>query len=208
MKEIEDTSIEIMNDELAEEAKEQIEVTKPVPKETKKNSKRDIVKRIFEICEKYNFELTETEQQLNRKTRKKLLEMLASFVEQSIELKVKSGQNGVPPDCQSSSYVAQLPILRLCHGFFASLVEKGVNGGMSYFEYSYELRNYAKTCQDSLMIDQCLLDIAEDMGDDILGYISNPYCRLAFVHMTSIMSCVSYVDRNRMKSPRFNVNNI
>ena len=193
-----------MNDELANFDLE----PKTIPSETKKNSKRDIIKRIFEICEKYNFKITETEQQLNRKTRKKLLEILAEYIERSVTNKIKSGQNKLPPDCQGSSYAHQLPVLKLAHGFLASLVEKGFNSGCSYLSYEYELRNYAKTCNESAMIDDCLLEIAEEYGDELFGVIGNPYCRLLFIHATSIMSCLNKIDKDAMVSPRFKVDGI
>ena len=168
------------------------------------NSKKDIIRRIFELCEKNNFPIKETETQLLRKTRKVLLETLAGYVEKTMENKIKSDSNGIPPDCQGSDYAAQLPMLRLAHGFFASLVEKGFNAGCSWMDYSYELKNYVQTCNNSMMVDQCLIDIANEYGDDLLYYMSNPYLRLAFVHATSMMSCIHYIDKEKMNSPKVN----
>ena len=197
--------IETMNDELVTKAVD-LEAPKVEPKlEIKKNSKKDIINRIFDVCEKFNIEISETEQQLTRKTRKNLLEILAGYVERSVENKIKSEQNGIPPECQNSDFVAQLPMLKLAHGFLCSLVEKGFNSGASYLEYSYELRNYAKTCNDSHLIDQCLIDIANDFGPELIEMISNAYYRLLFIHATSIMSCVKYIDKDIMTSPRFNM---
>ena len=199
--------IETMNNELVVKADEinKPEEVKQTTQEIKKNSKRDIINRIFEITNKYNFEITETEQQLQRKTRKNLLEILAVYVERSVENKIKSQQNNIPPDCQNTDFVNQLPFLKVCHGFFCSLVEKGFNSGASYLEYSYELKNYAKTCNGSHLIDQCLLDIAADFGPELIDLISNSYYRLLFIHATSIMSCMKYIDKDVMKSPRFNL---
>ena len=202
-------SIELMNDELVaqvslEEKTEEI----PIKTEVKKNSKKHIIERIFQLCKEFNFEIQETEQQLFRKTRKNLLAILASYVERSMESKIKSETNGIPPDCQGSQYQKNLPMLRLAHGFLASLVEKGFNIGCNYMDYSYELHHYASTCNQSLMIDDCLLAIADDMGPDLLNYISSPYYRLMFVHCTSIMSCVRRIDREEMQSPRFSMDNI
>ena len=202
-------SIEQMNDELVQEVElELIPEQKTSKKEIKKNSKRDIVDKIFAICEKYNFRIEETETQLLRKTRKKLLEMLASYVEKSMESKIKSETNGLPIDCQESKFQKQLPVLRLAHGFFASLVEKGFNVGCSYMEYAYELRNYASTCNNSLLVDDILLSIADDFGDDIMNYMSSPYYRLIFVHCTSIMSCLRKIDKEEMISPRFTMDKL
>ena len=202
-------SIEQMNDELVQEVElELIPEEKTSKKEIKKNSKRDIVDKIFAICEKYNFRIEETETQLLRKTRKKLLEMLASYVEKSMESKIKSETNGLPIDCQESKFQKQLPVLRLAHGFFASLVEKGFNVGCSYMEYAYELRNYASTCNNSLLVDDILLSIADDFGDDIMNYMSSPYYRLIFIHCTSIMSCLKKIDKEEMISPRFTMDKL
>jgi len=202
-------SIEQMNDELVQEVElELIPEQKTSKKEIKKNSKRDIVDKIFAICEKYNFRIEETETQLLRKTRKKLLEMLASYVEKSMESKIKSETNGLPIDCQESKFQKQLPVLRLAHGFFASLVEKGFNVGCSYMEYAYELRNYASTCNNSLLVDDILLSIADDFGDDIMNYMSSPYYRLIFIHCTSIMSCLKKIDKEEMISPRFTMDKL
>jgi len=202
-------SIEQMNDELVQEVElELIPEEKTSKKEIKKNSKRDIVDKIFAICEKYNFRIEETETQLLRKTRKKLLEMLASYVEKSMESKIKSETNGLPIDCQESKFQKQLPVLRLAHGFFASLVEKGFNVGCSYMEYAYELRNYASTCNNSLLVDDILLSIADDFGDDIMNYMSSPYYRLIFIHCTSIMSCLRKIDKEEMISPRFTMDKL
>ena len=190
--------VEAMNDELANFTEEP-----PVETETKKNSKKDIIKRIFQVAEKFNLEINETETQLNRKTRKKLLEILAQYIEQSVTNKIKSRQNKLPPDCQGGNHASQLPVLKLCHGFFANLVEKGFNAGCSYFEYDYELKAYAKQCNESQMIDDCLLEIAEQYGDELFSYIGNPYARLAFIHCSSMMSCIHKIDKTAMKSPRF-----
>ena len=202
-------SLEQMNDDLVQEVElELIPEEKTAKKEIKKNSKRDIVDKIFAICEKYNFSIEETETQLLRKTRKKLLEMLASYVEKSMESKIKSETNGLPIDCQESKFQKQLPVLRLAHGFFASLVEKGFNVGCSYMEYAYELRNYASTCNNSLLVDDILLSIADDFGDDIMNYMSSPYYRLIFIHCTSIMSCLRKIDKEEMISPRFTMDKL
>ena len=191
-----------MNDELVREAGEMDEKLEEKKDETiRKNSKKDIIKRIFELCEKNNFPVTETEVQLLRKTRKYLLGMLAGFVEQSMENKIKSETNGIPSDCQEADYAKQLPMLRMAHGFLASLVEKGFNAGCSWMDYSYELRNYASTCNNSIIIDQCLIDIANEYGDDLFRYMSNPYLKLLFVHATSMMSCVKHIDKEIIKSP-------
>ena len=202
-------SIEEMNDELvAQVANESVEQEKTPKKEIKKNSKRHIVEKIFLICEEYNFSIEETESQLLRKTRKKLLELLASYVERSMESKIKSEANGIPVDCQESRFQKNLPMLRLAHGFFASLVEKGFNCGCSYMEYQYELKNYAKTCNDSMLVDDVLISIADDLGDDLISYMSSPYLRLLFIHCTSMMSCITKIDKEEMKSPRFTIDKL
>ena len=195
--------IQQMNDELVKEANEN-EKLEEKEEPVRKNSKKDIIRRIFELCEKNNFPIKETETQLLRKTRKVLLETLAGYVEKTMENKIKSDSNGIPPDCQGSDYAAQLPMLRLAHGFLASLVEKGFNAGCSWMDYSYELKNYVQTCNNSMMVDQCLIDIANEYGDDLLYYMSNPYLRLAFVHATSMMSCIHYIDKEKMNSPKVN----
>jgi len=174
--------------------------------EVKKNSKKDIVNRIFQVTQKYNFEICETEQQLLRKTRKQLLQILAGFVERSVENTIKSSQNGINPECQESKTFMHLPVLKLAHGFACSLLEKGVNSGMSYLDYQYEISNYAKTCNSSTLIDDCLLDIASELGDEFFDVIGNPYCRLLFIHCTSIMSCIQKIDKQCMRSPRININ--
>ena len=72
-----------MNDELVQQAgemEEKLEDKKEEKETVRKNSKKDIIQRIFQICEKNNFSITETETQLLRKTRKALLAMLAGFV--------------------------------------------------------------------------------------------------------------------------------
>jgi len=196
--------VEAMNDELAKFTVE----TKNESDTSKKNSKKDIIKRIFEVCEKNNFKISDTEQQLSRKTRKKLLEILGGYIEQSVENKIKSGHNNIPPDCQGSPYASQLPVLKLCHGFLASLVEKGFNSGCSYLEYEYELKEYAKACNESMMIDDCLLEIAEEYGPELFSFIGNPYSRLLFIHATSVMSCLHKIDKTVMKSPRFKIDEI
>ena len=193
-----------MNDELVQQAgemEEKLEVKKEEKETVRKNSKKDIIQRIFQICEKNNFSIEETETQLLRKTRKALLAMLAGFVEQSMENKIKSETNGIPSDCQEADYAKQLPMLRMAHGFLASLIEKGFNAGCSWMDYSYELRNYAATCNNSLIIDQCLIDIANEYGDDLFRYMANPYLKLLFVHATSMMSCIHYVDKEVIQSP-------
>ena len=192
-----------MNDELVQQAGEMDEKMDEKKEETvRRNSKKDIIQRIFELCEKNNFPVTETETQLLRKTRKALLGMLAGFVEQSMENKIKSETNGMPSDCQEADYAKQLPMLRMAHGFLASLVEKGFNAGCSWMDYSYELRNYAATCNGSMIIDQCLIDIANEYGDDLFKYMSNPYLKLIFVHGTSMMSCIHHIDKQIIKSPK------
>jgi len=191
------------NNELLQTTEED---TNSHPEAIKKNSKKDIINRIFEVTQKYNFEIVETEAQLLRKTRKNLLEILAGYVERSVANKIKSTQNGIDPECQESRNFSHLPILKLAHGFACSLLEKGVNCGMDYMSYKYELENYAKTCNSSSLIDDCLLDIASELGDEFFDYIGNPYCRLLFVHCTSIMSCIKKVDKNAMTSPRININ--
>ena len=202
--------IETMNDELVDKAGEinKPEEVKQPKQEIKKNSKKDIINRIFEITKQYNFEISETEQQLQRKTRKNLLEILAGYVERSVESKIKSQQNNLPSECQDADFVNQLPFLKMAHGFFCSLVEKGFNAGASYLDYSYELQNYAKTCNESHLIDQCLLDIARDFGPELIDMISNSYYRLLFIHATRMVSCVRYIDKDVMKSPRFNMQDI
>ena len=198
-----------MNDELVQQAGEMDEKIDEKKEETvRKNSKKDIIQRIFQLCEKNNFPIDETEVQLLRKTRKYLLGMLAGFVEQSMEYKIKSETNGIPSDCQGSDYATQLPMLRMAHGFIASLVEKGFNAGCSWMDYSYELRNYVTTCNNSIIIDQVLIDIANEYGDDLFAYMANPYLRLAFVHATSMMSCIHQIDKQKMVSPKLSHLNV
>ena len=195
-----------MNDELLKEVtiEDQKTEEKEDKKEDKKNSKRYIIRRIFEICEKNNFEIKETETQLLRKTRKVLLQTLAGYVEQSMENKIKSGENGIPSDCQGSDYANNLPMLKLAHGFICSLIEKGFNSTASYLEYSYEIKNYARACNESIIIDQALIDIANEYGDDLFRYFANPYLRLLFVHATSMISCCKFIDKQKMHSPKVN----
>ena len=197
--------IEVMNDELVQQVENELdekEDKKENVKEIRKNSKRDIVSRIFQVCEKNNFKINETENQLLRKTRKQLLEILAGYVEKSMENKIKSEENGIPSDCQESNYASQLPMLRMAHGFMCNVLQKGFNMGASYLDYSYELKNYASVCNSSMIVDQCLIDIANEYGDDLFMYFSNPYYRLLFVHVTSMMSCIHYIDKEEMKSPK------
>ena len=204
---MEDSTIQGMNDELIEASENEIVVEKK-EKEIKKNSKRDIINRIFEITEKYNLEITETQPQLLRKTRKDLLAQLANYVEQSMDAKAKAEQNGIPAYSQNSSYVTQLPMLKLMHGFLASCIEKGVNYGMTLVDWNYELKNYATTCGNSLLMDDVLMEIANDIGPDLMEYLSSPYYKLAFIHATSIMSCIRKIDKDKMNSPRFNIDHI
>ena len=201
-----ETPIEVMNDELVQQVEnenEEKEEKKDKKEETvRKNSKKDIVSRIFQVCETNNFQINETENQLLRKTRKQLLEILAGYVEKSMENKIKSEENGIPSDCQESNYASHLPMLKLAHGFMCNIIQKGFNAGASYLDYSYELKNYASVCNNSLIVDQCLIDIANEYGDDLFMYFSNPYYRLLFVHVTSMMSCIHYIDKEQMKSPK------
>ena len=197
--------IEIMNDELVQQVENEMdekEDKKENVKEIRKNSKKDIVARIFQVCEMNNFKINETETQLLRKTRKALLEILAGYIEKSMENKIKSEENGIPRDCQESNYASQLPMLRLAHGFMCNLLQKGFNAGAGYLDYSYELKDYSRICNQSLIVDQCLIDIANEYGDDLFMYFANPYYRLLFVHITSMMSCIHYIDKEQMKSPR------
>ncbi|MBB74317.1 MAG: hypothetical protein CMJ75_07375 [Planctomycetaceae bacterium] len=203
---MEDT-IQELNDELVEVSEPEVMEKKP-EKEVRKNSKRDIINRIFEITQEYNFEITETETQLLRKTRKNLLEILAGYVEKSMDAKAKAENNGIPADCQESPYATQLPMLKLIHGFFASCVEKGVNYSMSLLDWQYELKNYATVCGNSLLMDDVLIAIANDVGPDLFEYLSSPYYKLAFIHVTSIMSCIRKIDKEQMNSPRFKINEI
>ena len=194
--------IQAANDELLQSIEEE---PNSRPEVIKKNSKKDIINRIFEVTEKYNLEISETETQLQRKTRKKLLEILAGYVERSVSNKIKSSKNGIEPDCQESKNFARLPILKLVHGFACGLLEKGVNCGMDYMSYEYVLENYAKTVNSSTLIDDVLLDIASDLGDEFFDYIGNPYCRLLFIHCTSLMTCIKKLDKTAMTSPRINI---
>ena len=190
--------------EFAEEKAEKVEETSipRVKKRTpKKNSKRDIISRMFEVSEKYNLPLEETEQTLMRKSRKRLLELLADLIEKSVEAKVKSQKTEIPPECHAS----QLPMLRIAHTFFANLIEKGFNCGTTYLEYDYKLEGYAEACNRNPLIDDTLLQIAEEMGPELTSLISNPWIRLSFIHVSSVMTCLHYVDRTQMLSPRINV---
>jgi hypothetical protein len=204
---MEPSTLEVMNDELIEAAEPDIVIDKK-DKEIKKNSKRDIINRIFEITEKFNLEISETQAQLLRKTRKELLAILANYIEKSMDAKAKEGQNGIPADSQNSSYVTQLPMLKLMHGFLCSCVEKGVNYSMTLMDWNYELRNYASTCGSSHLMDDVLVEIANDIGPDLMEYLSSPYYKLVFIHATSIMSCIRKVDKQQMESPRFNIDQI
>jgi len=191
--------IEKLNDELLKPLEPIKENKKPI----KKNSKKDIINRIFDLVTKNNFVFEITEDALMKKSRKKLLEILADFVEKSIEARMKSDRNNVPPECQENNrYISQLPVLRMAHNFFSSLVEKGFNASASYMDYEYELRKYAETVAKNPLLDDTLLQISEEFSEEIIGLMSSPWIKLTFIHGSGIIGCCHWIDKQQMKSPR------
>ena len=195
--------MESLNEELIEineTSDEKIETQKTTSNE--KNTKKDIVDKIFRLTEEYNIECCHTEKQFLRWSRKRLLKFLADTIEETCRLKIQGEILNLPPE--TVDFAANLPMITLVHGFFSSLLEKGFNASANYLEYSYELRDYTKTINKNPLLPPILLEISTDLGPELLTYLSNPYLKLLFVHCTCMFSCCVNT-KETMVSPRLDM---
>jgi len=196
--------MEDLNEELIEineGSTEKLKETKEIPS-AERNTKKDIIDKIYRLTEEYNIECKNTEKQFLRWSRKRLLKYLAETIEETCRLKIKGEELNISPECVD--FAAQLPMLKMAHSMLCHFIEKSTNYAFTSLKYDYELRNYAKRVSENPLLDPILLEIGSEIGPELLSYLSNPYLKLLFVHGTCMFGCVIN-KKETMVSPRLNM---
>jgi len=196
--------MEDLNEELIEINETSDEKHESKQKETsaERNTKKDIVDKIFRLTEEYNIECQNTEKQFLRWSRKRLLKYLADTIEETCRLKIQGENLNLSPE--TVDYASQLPMIKMAHSMLCHFLEKSTNYALTSLQYDYELRNYAKKINENILLDPILLEISSDIGPELLDYLSNPYLKLLFVHASCMFSTI--VNKKEvMVSPRLNL---
>ena len=159
-----------LNDDLLEAAAPAKE-----PPEPKRNSKQKMIDKILEISEKENIPLEHSNTKLKRMNKSQLGNLLAELIEKGMEKKM-ARTLGISEDADRKTI--GLAALRMVHDICASGVEKGGNAFLE--PKGYEIEGFVDSLKDpqvSTVIDQCLVEIAEE-NQELLEYIESPYTRL------------------------------
>ena len=163
--------IDTLNDEL-------LAATAPPPqpeeKETKRNTKRELIEKILKTAESNGVTIEQSDTKLKRMSKTQLNQLLAKVVEDAMRNQM-ADQVGAKRG--ASERVIALGALRMVHNMVATGAEKGLNTVLP--KYGYEVDGFAAALnQDPVReaVDQCLEEIAAET--DVLQYIESPYARL------------------------------
>ena len=172
------------------------------PKEIRRNSKDDIIRKIMTLCEENGVTLEQSNTKLRRMTKSQLQEVLAHYAEKVVQCEMArqvgadpSGiANGASPNAVDT--VIALGALRMVHDLMAATTERGCNAFLP--SYGYEIDGFVDTLREPSTreaTDQCLKEIAAQ--SDVLGYVQSPYSRLAICWIGALAGSFKKAERIR-----------
>ena len=184
---LENENTELLNS--LQECQEESATAEQTTGAVKKGSKADLINEIFDLCKRANIPCEQTESQMKRMNKKKLLELLASYCEKVVEKKVmekcKIQENMDHLQEKQKTKLMNVGILRMAHDSLC-LAAENMAGRFTPYTIEGMTRHMKEQKEMSDQIDQCLAEIAEEYA--IMDYIESPTSRLALIWVTAGVS--------------------
>ena len=157
-------------------------------KRAKRNSKDDLIQKIYRVVDQYELEFEHSATKLKRMSKKELTQVLGEVVEQGVKHDMAKSV-GVDP--RANGKVITLGALRMLHNCCAHGFEAICNNVAGPY-LGYEVQGFARSMTDPAVqqsIDECLTEIAAE-NPEVLEYFDSPYARLALVWSGCLLTCV------------------
>ena len=157
-------------------------------KKAKRNSKDDLIHKIYRVVDQYELEFGYSATKLKRMSKKELTQVLGEVVEQGVKYDMAKSV-GVDP--RANGKVVTLGALRMLHNCCAHGFEAICNKVAGPY-MGYEIDGFARSMNDPTVqqsIDECLTEIAAE-NPEVLQYFDSPYSRLALVWSGCLLTCV------------------
>ena len=184
------------NDDLLLEEKSEDEQVQE--KQTKRNSKAELIKRIVEISDKNGIELEYSDTKLKRMNKKQLQHILAEQMEKIVQAEMAET---VGANRNASQRVISMHALRMMHDICAKGFEVGGNRFAN--NYGYDITGFSDTLKEPMAneaVNQCLEEIAME-NSDILKYVESPYARLALAWAGTLATCAKRLPNKNINIP-------
>ena len=172
---------------------EKSEPTKASNRE-KRNTKKDIISKIKQICDEHKIQLSESDTTLSRSSKIQLQKLLAQKTEALIQKKIgdKMKINSLEEN-EGMREMMGLATLHLGLSTLNKMIDKGANTILP--KMGYRLQGFREAFEDPQTdreVREILLCILRE-NPDMLQHISNPYIRLGLVYFGAVtMSLKKY----------------
>ena len=160
----------------------------PSTKEVRRNTKKDIIQRIKDLCKQHGIPLEESDTTLARSSKRQLNQLLAQKTEALVERKMKD-QVKASTTIENESVKEMMAVATLCYGLntLNRVLDRTANVVLP--RVGYELDGFMQKFEDprtQAEVKQILTLLVRE-HPEMLEHIASPYLRLALVYI----GCVS-----------------
>ena len=175
-----------------------LQVPRSPSKEVRRNTKRDVIARIKQLCAEHDLPLEESDTTLQRSSKKQLNQLLAKKTEELVEKKMKDQVKAT--SCVENEGVKELmAVATLCYGLntLNRVLDRTANVILP--RVGYELDGFMEKFTDPACqaeVKQILTLLVRE-HPEMLEHIASPYLRLGLVYIGCISMSLKKLPPNK-----------
>ena len=167
-----------------EEEQDKSTTTQSIPR---RNTKKELIAKIKELCETHEIPLTESDTTLQRSSKLQLQKMLAAKAEEVVEKKMRNSIRNQHIE-QSECAREHMAVATLQYGLTVlnKMIDRGANTVLP--RAGYKLEGFMEAFEDPRTqeeVQEILLCICRE-NPEIITHIANPYVRLGIVYVGAV----------------------
>ena len=154
------------------------------PKIPKRNSKDEIIDKILSLSERIGEPVEESNSQLKRMSKNKLMEKLGQIIEKQVEFEATKVL-GINKDQAQSPYLVNMAALKMVHDISCNTVESLVERTSN--THGMTLKGFAMRMKESQENVDAILHELCQMYPNVLEKISSPWIRLSLLWGSNVV---------------------